>query len=45
MAIAQASGREEGVPHLRWHIDVKFHHLGCRKNKLWLDLKHRGEEE
>ena len=45
MAITQALEREQGILHLRCNINMKFHHLGFKKNKLWLDLKHSGEEE
>lgn len=34
-----------GCSHLSCNINMKFHHLGFKKNKLWLDLKHSGEEE
>lgn len=44
-AITQTLEREQGFLHLRCNINVKFHHLGSKKNKLWLDLKHSGEEE
>jgi len=44
-AITQALEREQGFPHLPCNINMKFHHLGFKKNKLWLDLKHSGEEE
>lgn len=44
-AITRALERERGILRLRCNINVKSHHLGFKKNKLWLDLKHSGEEE
>lgn len=37
--------REQGILHHRCNINMKFHHLGFKKNKLWLDLNRGGEEE
>lgn len=36
---------EQGILHHRCNIHMKFHHLGFKKNKLWLDLNRGGEEE
>lgn len=45
MAVTQVLGKEQGILHGRCNINMKFHHLGFKKNKLWLDLKHSSEEK
>lgn len=43
LLLMQLSGSGQGTGHSPAQME-KFHHLGFKKNKLWLDLKPCGED-